>query len=411
MSGCCGNTDSSIQNENPCCEPEGVIVGKARYETIAPIKRFDSMVKNSLDFVQKEEEKGHPLVGIMCEYTPREIIIAAGAIPACLCGGAQETIPAAEEELPANLCPLIKSTYGFSVMETNPFLNKAKLLVAETTCDGKKKMYELLGQRHPMHVLELPQKQDSQDSFELWVSELYRLKEKLEETFNITITDEKLRDAIRLMNRERGLKRELAALMKSDNPPLCGKELLKLKAITACNPCDLKAYKDAISELNEIGHRDENSGVRVLLTGVPTAHGAEKVVNIIEDSGATIVAQENCTGLKPIMTDIDENADDLIRAIGKKYFELPCSVMTRNNRREELIKELCEEYRVEAVIDLSWHACLTYDIESVHIKKLVENELNLPFLRISTDYSPNDTASIGLRVQALIETARTASVF
>lgn len=411
MSESCGKTNDSISECNPCCEPTGELPIKARYEKPVSLKRFDSMVKNSLDFAMKRKEDGHPLVGIMCEYTPREIIMAAGGTPACLCGGFQETIPAAEEDLPANLCPLIKSSYGFSVLKSNPFLEAADLLVAETTCDGKKKMYELLGQNYAMHVVELPQKPDNEDSFELWVSELNRLKSELEKRFETVITREKLQDAIRKMNHERLLKRELATLMKGTNPPLSGKELLECKAITACNPCDLLAYENALEEFKEIKERSENSGPRIMLTGVPTAHGAEKVVNIIENVGATIVVQENCTGLKPVMTDIDENADDLIRAIAEKYYHLPCSVMTSNKRREELIQQLCEEYRVEAVIDLSWHACLTYDIESVHIKKLVEEKLNLPYLRISTDYSPNDSASISLRVQALLETARTASVF
>lgn len=411
MSGCCGDRDTSLSESNPCCEPAIDIVPKERYEKIKPLKHFENMVKNSLDFALGRKEEGHPLVGIMCEFTPREIILAAGGTPACLCGGFQETIPAAEEELPANLCPLIKSTYGFSVMKSNPFLENSDLLVAETTCDGKKKMYELLSQNYPMHVLELPQKSDSSAALELWVSELNHLCALLEKKFTIKITREKLQNAIKLMNRERSLKRQLAQLMKSDNPPLCGRELLKFKAITAGNPCDLKAYEEALLELQKVKTRSENSGVRIMLTGVPTAHGAEKVVNIIEDVGATIVVQENCTGLKPLLTDIDENADDLVRAIAENYFHLPCSVMTSNKRREELIQSLCEEYRVEAVIDLSWHACLTYDIESVHIKKLVEEKLNLPYLRISTDYSPNDTASISLRVQALLETARTASVF
>ena len=101
---------------------------------------------------------GRPIVGILCEYTPRELIMAAGGVPVCLCGGSAKTIPAAEEHLPANLCPLIKSTYGYHVQRSNPFLEMADLVVAETTCDGKKKMYELMAETRPMYVLELPQK-------------------------------------------------------------------------------------------------------------------------------------------------------------------------------------------------------------------------------------------------------------
>lgn len=68
------------------------------------------------------------VVGILCEYTPRELIMAAGGVPVCLCGGSAQTIPAAEQHLPANLCPLIKSTYGYHVLGTNPFLEMADLV-------------------------------------------------------------------------------------------------------------------------------------------------------------------------------------------------------------------------------------------------------------------------------------------
>ena len=76
------------------------------------------------------------------------------------CGGSAKTIPAAEQHLPANLCPLIKSTYGYHVLRSNPFLEMADLVVGETTCDGKKKMYELMAESRPMYVLELPHKAD-----------------------------------------------------------------------------------------------------------------------------------------------------------------------------------------------------------------------------------------------------------
>ena len=164
-------------------------------------------------------------------YTPREIILAAGAVPVCLCGGSNATIPAAEQVLPANLCPLIKSTFGYHVTGKNPFLNWADLVVAETTCDGKKKMFELLGASKPMYVLELPQKAEESDALERWVLEVRKLKEHLAARFGVEITDAALIDAIALMNRERSLRRRLADLMVADPPPLTGRQLLEFKSL------------------------------------------------------------------------------------------------------------------------------------------------------------------------------------
>jgi benzoyl-CoA reductase/2-hydroxyglutaryl-CoA dehydratase subunit BcrC/BadD/HgdB len=369
-----------------------------------PRAHFGQMIPNCLAYAEKAKAEGRPVVGILCEFTPRELILAAGAVPVCLCGGSADMIPPAEKDLPANLCPLIKSTYGYHVTGQNPLLEMADLVVAETTCDGKKKMYELMAETRPMHVLELTQKQDDEAAFDHWLSEMHRLRRELERRFGVEISDEKLREAIRLMNRERWLRRKLAALMKADAPPLTGRELLDLKSSISGIGVDLQQYERLLETLpGRTAAPDAASRVRVLMTGVPMAHGAERVLEIVERSGSLVVAQENCTGLKPLLEDVDESAGDPLRALAEKYFHLPCSVMTPNGRRMDTLRDLAAEYRAEAIVDLVWQACLTYDVESGRVKRLAERELGLPYLRIETDYSPSDSARIAVRVEALFE--------
>lgn len=371
--------------------------------------RFDKMVGHCYEQATAFKASGGHVVGIMCEYTPRELIFAAGAWPVCLCGGEQEMIPAAETLLPANLCPLIKSTFGFSVNKVNPFLEMAELVVAETTCDGKKKMYERLAERHPMHVLELPQKADDPDARAHWMRELHKLREVLSERFNTEISDAKIRDAIRLTNRERQLRRALAECMCADAPLLSGRELLDLKSLIACLPDDLAAYEQILAALpsRPESERPQRGAVRVLLTGVPVPHGAERVMDLLEREDGLVVCQENCTGLKPILQDIPEDAPDPIEALADFYWQVPCSVLTPNTRRHTLLEQLAEKYRAECVVELIWHCCLTYDVESSQTRELAAR-LGLPYLRIETDYAPNDDARIALRVGALYETVRAA---
>jgi benzoyl-CoA reductase/2-hydroxyglutaryl-CoA dehydratase subunit BcrC/BadD/HgdB len=386
---------------------------------------FAGMIDHCCDFAEAAKAQGRPVVGIMCEFTPREIILAAGAVPVCLCGGSAATIPAAEQFLPSNLCPLIKSTFGYHVTGKNPFLNWADLVVAETTCDGKKKMFELMSATKPMFVLELPHKADDADAFEHWAREVGKFKEHLEQRFQTCITREKLRDACKLMNRERRLRRQLAALMMRENPPLTGRQLIEFKSIISGIEADLEQYENALNiyparggdasspgvnatpSSREVGasssHRHSDSKVRVLLTGVPIVHGAERVLDLIEDAGAVVVAMENCTGLKPILDDVDLDEPDILRAIARKYYHLPCSVLTPDSRRFETLRSLAAKFRPHCIIELVWQACLTYDIESLQVRKLAEEELHLPYLKITTDYSPSDSARISARVEALFE--------
>jgi benzoyl-CoA reductase/2-hydroxyglutaryl-CoA dehydratase subunit BcrC/BadD/HgdB len=142
------------------------------------------------------------------------------------------------------------------------------------------------------------------------------------------------------------------------------------------------------------------------MTGVPMVHGAERVLEIVERSGGLVVAMENCTGLKTILEDVDVAAADPLRALAERYFRLPCSVMTRNERRLDWLRRMAAEYRPECVIELIWQACITYDVESHRVKRLAEEELGVPYLRIETDYSPSDSARIAVRVEALFETVR-----
>ena len=365
------------------------------------------MIANCLEYARAAKAEGRPIVGIMCEYTPRELILAGGGVPVCLCGGSAETIPAAETQLPANLCPLIKSTYGYHVEGSNPFLEMADLIVAETTCDGKKKMYELLAETRPVYVLELPQKVDDPDALDHWRAELRKFRAFLEQRWGVRIANDCIRKAIGVMNRERSLRRRLASLMVADNPPLTGRQLLDVKSSISGLPADFEQYEkayDLLSEKEPCCTPDPR--VRVLMTGVPMAHGAERVLEIIEDSGGLVVAMETCSGLKPILDDVDLDAADPIDALADKYFHLPCSVMTLNDRRLESLGRLAETYRPDCVIELIWQACLTYDVESRRVKRYAEEELGIPYLRIETDYAPSDSARIAVRVEGLFETIR-----
>ncbi len=401
MARCCGKNAEESSPSRACsgtparAEPQD-----------GPVGWFKNMIPNCYEYAVGAKAKGKHIVGIMCEYTPRELIMAADGVPVCLCGGSAETIGPAEEHLPANLCPLIKSTYGYSVKKSNPFLEMAELLVAETTCDGKKKMYELLAETKPMVVLELPQKQGDSDAFDHWVKELRKLRAELEARFGGKITDERIRQAIRTMNRERQLRRQLAELMKSDTPPFTGRQLLDFKSSISGLDADLEQYEEALRLFRDEQSASTNHAVRVLMTGVPVVHGAERVLDIVESSGGLTVCMENCTGLKPIWDDVDESIADPIVALAQKYLQIPCSVMTRNDARLDLIRQMAEVYRPQCVIDLIWQACLTYDVESHRVKRFVEEELGLPYLRIETDYSPSDSARIKLRVEALFETVR-----
>ncbi|MBZ5496257.1 MAG: acyl-CoA dehydratase activase [Acidobacteriia bacterium] len=377
--------------------------------TVPALARFDRTVANALDFAREAKAAGKKIVSTFCEFTPREIIMAAGAVPVCACGGSHKAALDAERDLPAGLCPLIKSSYGFALEKASPFFEMSDLVVAETTCDGKKKMFELLGGFKPIHVLELPQKPDDVGAYGRWKSEVEGLCRRMEALTGNAVTGERLAEAIRMMNRERALRREIAS--RAGNP-LTGREILAAKSQISGIPEDLEAYEMIIAQSDSAAsHPKDHLRIaasalqwkrpRILMTGVPMPQGAEKVLEIIEAAGATVVAQENCTGLKPILEDVAEEGDP-VEAIARKYLHLPCSCMTPNAGRMEYVDRLIEDFKPGGIVDLVWQSCLTYDVESEVLRRHIERKHGLPFLKIVTDYSPSDVQQIRLRVDAFL---------
>lgn len=360
---------------------------------------LDKVEGELFTLTRARKERGDKVVGVYCAFTPRELIVAAGGIPVALCASSNEAITVAEQDLPRNLCPLVKSSYGLALSDTCPYFHFSDLLIADATCDGKKKMYELLSQIKPVHLLGLPHTIDNDMSYRYWLSELYRLKDLLELELGSCITDESLRQAIQLYNRVRQLKTEIFALNKGEVPFLTGCE-----ANLAVDPIgfevDLQGY---INRMEQIIEFVKNRGgieprPRILLTGCPTT--SKKVLEIIEES-AVVVAMENCGGLKTV-EQVDEDGD-LMAALARASLKIACPCMSPNQRRYDLLAELIKDYRIDGVVDLTWQACHIYNVESYPLGQYIRSELGIPFMQIETDYAASDKSWIKLRVEAFVE--------
>jgi benzoyl-CoA reductase/2-hydroxyglutaryl-CoA dehydratase subunit BcrC/BadD/HgdB len=364
--------------------------------------------QNLLDIDQAKRE-GRKVVGFYCLYSPVELAIAARAIPVSLCGTKNDPIEAAEKVLPRNLCPLIKSSYGYAATDTCPYFHFSDLVVGETTCDGKKKMFELLAEFRPVHILQLPQNQDSGTALSFWYQEVKRFKDRMERETGVQITDEKLSDAIRLTNEERKAKKALMDLPKIKPSPISGMELLTIQFKTGFfmdKEMGITLMKEFVEEIQKKALQGESPFTpdtpRILLTGIPVGLGSEKVIKLIERAGANVICFETCGGYRSVFNMIEENQEPL-RAIAEKYLATPCSVMSPNPGRYELLAELIVGFSVDGVVDLTWQACHTYNVESYSIGKFVEKNFHLPFLHIETDYSESDTEQLRVRIEAFLE--------
>lgn len=373
---------------------------------------FNEQRKKSFITALELKEKGIPMVGVFCTYLPQELPMAMGATVVGLCSMSGETIPEAEQDLPRNLCPLIKSSYGFAKTDKCPFFYFSDLVVGETTCDGKKKMYEMLSEFKPTYVMELPNSQ-SPKALDLWKSEIIRFKEKLESHFGVSISEDDIKEAIRVKNNERKVLKEFYELMKLTPAPMLGGEMYKV-LYGSTFKFDKKAIPKEIYALIEKIKAEYDDGTpdcpknkykgrpRILVTGSPIGGASEKVIKCLEDNGAQVVVFENCGGAKSIDELVDENIN-VYDALAQRYLNIGCSCMTPNPKRFELLGRLIDEYKVDAVVEVILQACHTYNVEAFGVKKFVTEQKNIPYISLETDYSTSDAGQISTRLSAFIE--------
>lgn len=347
-------------------------------------------------------------LGELCER--RHLFFAADAIATGLCGGSQFWVPGGEKVLPANTCPLIKASVGARLDRTCPFFRIADMYIGETTCDGKKKAWEILSEDVPVYVMDLPQMKRAKDVC-AWAEEITALKEQVEEFTGNKVTAEKLADSIRLINDKRRTLERLYNCRKNETLPISGTDALVISQIAFYDdPARFAQMTNKLCDELEQQIKDGVSVVpagtkRIMLTGTPLAIPNWKLHNIAETSGAVVVCEEMCTGTRYFENLVDETketVEEQIQAIAERYMKINCACFTPNQGRIDDILRLAKEYKADGIIDVNLKFCNLYDTEGYFVERAMK-EAGIPVLGSETDYTDSDAQQLRTRVSSFVE--------
>ncbi len=350
--------------------------------------------------------KGGKSIGTFCIYVPDEIALAAEVLPIPLCGGSHWPVDYADKMFPRDICPLIRSTFGMAFSGTCPYKKLKDTTVGETTCDAKKKAWDLLG----FEVMEVPQKKADIDR-DLWLSEVIRFRGFVEKLSGITVTAERLKETIKLVNKRRRVLQTVNNFRRLPDPPISGLDALLVSQVALSQ--DIQTFISGCERLiDELQKRVEqgksayeHAGPRVMIAGTPSPMGNAKVHFALESSGLRVVADESCTGMRYYRDLVDESPDDIdgmVKAIADRYFSIDCSCFSPNKERIENIVRTINEYRIDGVVHNILSFCHTYNVEAGIIDKALAR-IEIPSLKIVTDYSFEDIEQLRVRIESFSE--------
>jgi benzoyl-CoA reductase/2-hydroxyglutaryl-CoA dehydratase subunit BcrC/BadD/HgdB len=355
--------------------------------------------------------QGRIVVGSYCVFVPEELILAVDGVSVGLCAGAEFNFEGAEEVVPRNLCPLIKSAFGFKRGLVCPYLEASDIVVGENTCDGKKKSYEVLGPMvKGLHIMDLPQMK-SGPGRALLKEEYAKFVTKLEEKSGRKVTVENLKKGIATVNAKRQAVKRLAELRKADPAPISGLDALLVNQIffyddPARFTASVNTLCDELEERVKKGQGVFPKGTpRLVISGCPMAVPNWKVPFIIETSGAVIVGEESCVGERGtrwITADNGASVGELLDTITERYFNIDCAVFTPNPSRLQYIEEMFARCDARGVVHYSLQFCQPYLVESGPVEAALEGS-GISVLRLETDYSQEDMGQLKTRVEAFVE--------
>jgi len=360
------------------------------------------------DFVKKWKESGKAVVGYSCTYLPDEILYAADILPYRLRGAGTTSSSIGDTYFGPVICSFPKCILQLAGEGQFNFLDGTIIIPG---CDSMRRLDECwrkAGEDYPgtvpgfFHYFGVPHKVS--DYSQRWFHEESRvLKEKLEKHFNVTITDDALRGAIRVYNEARRLLMQLDKFRMQDEPVINGEDALVIVLAGAAMPRDEfnKKLRQTLSQL-EAKKETIKGKKRLMLVG--SANDDPEFVKVIEDCGAVIVTDTMCFGSRSYSHLTEENGDPLL-ALSKRYLNhAHCPRMFGYyKQRLKFVMDRAKEAKVDGVILQNIRFCDLHGSEHGIFERDLEKE-GIPCMRMEREYGPlTESGRVKMRVDAFLE--------
>jgi len=367
------------------------------------IKQADTLTN---PYIERWKDKGGKIIGYYCTYVPEEIIHAAGMLPYRMRATGSTSSELGDAYTSNTTCTFCRHSLDQAMRGEYKFLDG---LVALHSCDHIGRMFDAwrYGKVDPpcspfyLHFLDVPFKVDA-PAVEWMAVQFDKFRRSLEEHFQVTITDEALRQSIKTCNEKRRLLESLYELRKKEAPLITGAEVLGICIASASMP--VEEFNQLLKQiLDELEGRDGFSDyrARLLLAGGELEDPA--YIEVIEELGGLVVTDLLCFGVRAFWDLVDEDAEP-IAALAKRYLErISCPRMMDVTRRLKFVRDLAEEFKTDGIIVQRMKYCDNWACESAMIQWQAKKD-DTPYLILEREYLMTAVGQMRTRVQAFLET-------
>lgn len=359
--------------------------------------------------VKAWRENGGAVVATLCTYVPHEILHAAGILPIRFRGIEAADLDIADAYYGPFICSCPKALLQMICEGRYAFLDGA---VVTPGCDSMRRLddcWQKAGQDYEgimppfFHYLGVPHK--SRDYAMNWfVEEIQRFIQAIENHFQVNITGENLKQAIRTYNRGRELLYRLQELRMQENPVISGTDTFAVSIAGTAMPRDTynEVLETLVTALEGTQPPSANGRKRLMVLG--SVSDDTSLINLIENAGAVVVADNLCFGARYTEGLVSEEGDP-VAALAQWYLgESICPRMFGGFKdRLANLRERLDKASVDGVILQNIRFCDLHGAENGLFEKHLK-DWNIPSLELELEYGPLvDTGRVKMRVDAFLE--------
>jgi bzd-type benzoyl-CoA reductase N subunit len=354
-------------------------------------------------FVEAWKNQRGKVLGYVCSYMPEEILHAVDILPCRITGKGVRDTSQADSYLTRVNCTFSRCCLELALGDDYDFLDGA---VFVNGCDHIRRTFDNWKAHRKalpfMYMLPVPHL-INEEGKQWFKEEVVKFKEAVEGHFGVSVTSDRLREAVATCNETRELLRELYDLRTGDDPRFSGAEVLAILAASTAMPrVEFNRILRDLLQNTDAKPGSTNGRARLLVAG--SLMDDPEFIENVEDLGAVVVSDVFCFGTRNIWDLTDEDRDPLDALVERYYEHVPCPRMAGEYpRRLGFVREQAERARVDGVILEHIKFCDTHGTDNALLKKDLEGA-GLPVLELERQYGPlADAGRIRTRVQAFLE--------
>ena len=345
---------------------------------------------------------GRPVIGWFCSYTPLEILHAAGLQPYRIIPDPGKSITNADGYIDRNYCPYARTCLGEALEGNYKFLDG---VIFVNSCDAMRRLFDVWRYNvggNFVHLLDLP-RTDSAEAVSYFREHLEALTAEIKSQFKVEITDTALKSSIGALNGMRENLRRLYVLNRDKGFPLNATQLHTVVKASTALPLDVfnSLLLKLLDELNSAA--GDREGPRLLITG--SVMDNPRILELIEECGARVVADDLCTGTRHFWDAVECAADPLTDLSRHYLTRTPCPRMKNTGKRFDHILRLMDEFKVDGIVFYTMKFCDPFLFDVPVFKAQLERK-GIPSLLLEGDYTSGTLGRVKTRVEAFVEMLR-----